>query len=344
MSNPPTNIQPETGDTHLHPPGWLPRLTPVLHLTRITTAFAAVSNVWFVVLWTRAVDYERVEATAALREGPLWLLLTGATAMAVGLFAFGTALNDAIDVRRDRQLNPARPLAAGRISMEIALAWTIGALMVALLGSAALGLPAVIMCLATAAAILAYNAALRFVPSIGLVLLGMIYGSHMMAANCFLVFVWPVLLAMTHALLAGAITHRLRRARPRLDIRVMVTAGIAYVFWAGVLVFVGHDRSGQLWPDFVPLTAIAWVMPLALAFVALAIFKTLRAADRRIAAEKVQRYAALWLSIYATVWMLATDHHAEALMLAVLTAVGFLGMTILREVFSLAEHPVGYRR
>ena len=30
------------------------RIAPVLRLTRVSGAFAAVGNVWFVVLWTRA--------------------------------------------------------------------------------------------------------------------------------------------------------------------------------------------------------------------------------------------------------------------------------------------------
>ena len=32
----------------------LQRVAPVLHLTRISTAFALVANTWFVILWTRA--------------------------------------------------------------------------------------------------------------------------------------------------------------------------------------------------------------------------------------------------------------------------------------------------
>ena len=37
----------------------LQSIAPFLHLTRVTTAFAAVSNVWLIVLWTRFHEDER---------------------------------------------------------------------------------------------------------------------------------------------------------------------------------------------------------------------------------------------------------------------------------------------
>ncbi|MEM9083345.1 MAG: hypothetical protein AAGB34_07095 [Planctomycetota bacterium] len=322
----------------------LGRLTPVLHLTRITTAFGAVANVWLIILWSRAEPFERVTAPSSLIESPLAVVLAGGTAMAVGLFAFGMALNDTIDLRRDRALHPTRPLPSGQMTIEAAMAWVVGALMVAVLGASTLGLPAVVMCLGTAMAILAYNAALRFVPSIGLVLLGMIYGAHAMAANVHLVFIWPVWLAMTHALFAGALTHYLAGTRPALTGRVLAAAILGYLFWQGVLIFVGHWRAEAFWPSEVPAGSGWWVFLLAGAFALLVWRKCRSAGSSRAAADKVQRYAALWLALYATGWMLGAGHHQYALLLAGLAAVGFLGMTVLRELFSLAEHPVGYRR
>lgn len=321
------------------------RLTPVLHLTRITTAFGAVANVWLIILWSRAESSEHDRIAPVLLEDPVWVLLVGGTAMAIGLFAFGTALNDTIDVRRDRALNPNRPIAAGQLSVEAALGWTLGALLVAVLGAAALGVPAVIMCLGTASAIMLYNVALRFFPSIGLVLLGMIYGAHMIAANVYLDFVWPVWLSMTHALFAACVIHHLSGARPALTGRTLLFAILGYVFWASILIVVGWRRmDASLWPDAVPWTASLWVIALASAFALLAWRKARGAGSSKAAAEKVQRYAALWLALYAAGWMFGADHVQQGVILAVLAAVGFLGMTILRELYGLLEQPIGYRR
>jgi len=82
------------------PPVWWTRAIPILRLARVSTAFAAVSNVWFVILWSRAHEFEQ-------RSGPVWemplvVLLLAGGAMAVGMYAFGAALNDLLDVSRDR--------------------------------------------------------------------------------------------------------------------------------------------------------------------------------------------------------------------------------------------------
>ncbi|MEM1166322.1 MAG: hypothetical protein AAGI30_08535 [Planctomycetota bacterium] len=229
--------------------------------------------------------------------------------------------------------------------VEVALAWTLGALLVAVLGSAALGVPAVIMCLGTAVAVMLYNAALRFLPAVGLVMLGLIYGAHMMAANVHLAFIWPVWLSMTHALFAGAVTHRLRGARPALNGGTLAAAVLAYAVWSAVLIFVGWRRMGGPWPEW-ELSPLAAILPsiLAVGFIVLAWRKSRTAGTSRAAADKVQRYAALWLALYAAGWMLGAGHRGEALLLGGLALAGFLGMTVLRELFSLIEHPVGYRR
>src|SRR5690348_11445828 len=75
----------------------LMRLAPILHLTRVTTAFAAVANVWFVILWSSRCPDE--PATRAIQEMPLWALLLGGAMNALGLFAYAASLNDILDFR-----------------------------------------------------------------------------------------------------------------------------------------------------------------------------------------------------------------------------------------------------
>lgn len=325
----------------------LVRISPLLHLSRVTTAFAAVGNVWFVILWTRAEERERVFAEAsfpALLERPLWFLLSSGALYAVGLFAFAMALNDTLDARRDRAMFPDRPIPSGRLSLDAAVAFVALTLLCAAAGAAMLGLPAVLMCLLTATAALFYNTIARFLPSVGLVVLGLVYGAHMMTANPFLVFVWPVLLIMAHALLLGAASHLLARKRPALSWPMLTAAGVGFCFWSAVLLSVGHYRADGLWPDGLPPHIVIAPMLLGAGFVFYAWHKVRLTHDAPRAAEKIKRYGSLWSTLYAAAWLLGAGHVDEALIIAALALAGLLGMTVLREVYGLIEQPVGYRR
>lgn len=320
------------------------RLSPVLHLTRITNAVAAVANVWFLILWTRAAPIEQDTAPLPILTQPLWLLLGAGLILAIALFAYAMALNDTLDIRRDRALYPERPIPSGRISLDTAVTLIAASIIISTLAALILGTAATAMCLLVAASILVYNTSLKYFPSIGLVLLGLIYAAHMLIPNIRLQFVWPVWLAMTHALLIGALTHHLLTKRPALTPPILALAGAGWLFWSAVLLAVGWRRTGHLWPEAIaPTTAIAPTL-LFIAFILLAWRKAHKATSRARAAEKIQRYGSLWLTLYAVAWMAAEQHLAESIILASLAALGFLGMTTLREVYSLLEFPVGYRR
>ncbi|MEO1128428.1 MAG: hypothetical protein AAFX05_01830 [Planctomycetota bacterium] len=324
--------------------GLIRRLSPVLHLTRMTTAFAAVGNTWFVILWSRAAAMEQDTAPEAVLTLGLPAALGAGALVAVGLYTFAVALNDTLDVRRDRTLHPERPLPSGRMRPESAVTLVAASLVVAALGASVLGIDAVTLCLLTAGAILLFNSAARYVPSVGLVLLGLIYAAHMLIANVQLVFVWPVWLAMTHALIVGAVTHVLGGRRPTLSGRVLVVAAAGWLFWSSVLLWVGMRRAGSFWPESVSLRSAGLIALLVLAFGFLAWWKARAARTPGRAAEKIHRYGSLWLTLYATGWMLGEQLTTEAMILGGLALVGFTGMTTLREVYSLLEFPVGYRR
>lgn len=327
----------------------LGRISPILYLTRVTTAFAAVANVWFVILWSaRAPEEFR---PVAYDEHPVTLLLLGGTASALGLYSYGTCLNDLLDVRRDRALRPERPLPSGKVSGETAAITVAVTLILAVLGATVFGTSSVLLTLALAMGILFFNAAARFVPGVGLVVLGLLYAGHMLVPNLGLRFLWPVWLVMTHALVVAAATHVLARKVPPLSTRAAVLALLGWMSWSALILGVGWARSAEggeglrrLWPDWVPPTAAVGPAVLGIVFLVLAARRMRQFGFGPRAADKIYRYGSLWLTLYAVAWMLGAGRLHEAGVLGVLAVVGFLTMTTLRELYGLAEQPVGYRR
>jgi len=325
--------------------GLFTKLSPLFHLTRVTMGFAAVANVWFVLLWSHAMPGELERADPRIfQDQSIVVLLAGGAALALGLFTYAMALNDTLDVRRDRSLHPERPLPAGLISYESAVGVVAVTLMIAVTGAAILGVPAVMLTLLTAGAILFYYTVARYMPSVGFVALSLIYGSHMVAPNMRIIFVWPIWLVMTHAIVLYAITHMLSRRRPRLTITMVLSASLGYVFWSYILLVVGYSRAGTVWPEWVPPSAGVIPGVLAIVFISFAIYKAKTTKHRERTAEKLQRYGAFWLTLYAIGWMAGAGLRDEALILSGLALAGLIGMTILREIYGLVEHPVGFRR
>ncbi len=320
----------------------LRKLLPFLHLTRITTAFAAVANVWFVVLWTTAAGPQFEPGTQQLSELDPALLLVASAAAAVGLFLYGMALNDVLDVQYDRTFAPSRPLPSGELRMVWAVSLVIVALMVAMIGAMLLGREAFFLCLITAGAILFYNAAGKFVPAVGVVSLGLIYAAHMLIPNYHLRFVWPVWTVMTHSLAVGAWTYTLADKRPLMSRRGTFAMILGWAVWSGVLFYAAH-RRGALWPDWVNPWSPVGPLVLAVIFVWYAARKIRTSPSRQRAAEKLVRYGALWLALYDTAWLLGQGYWRPALLLASVGLAGFLGMTVVREVLSLVERPLEYR-
>jgi hypothetical protein len=321
----------------------LVRMAPVLHLTRFTTAFGVVANTWFVILWSHA--YAEHEPGMSSLAVPLVAQLAAGALVALGLFGCGAALNDILDLKRDRMMHPERPLASGEISPESALALVMLGAMAAVLGATVFGMGAVRLTILLLAAILAFNAAGKFIPAIGLVVLGLIYAGHMVVPNVELRFLWPAWVVMTHALAVGVVTHRMGRKVPRLSRRALVAAVCGWVFWSAVIWSVQWERAGAgLWPDWVTPWVVVWPLLLGLAFAVAAWERVRRFGYGARAAEKINRYGSLWMALYACAWLLGSGKWGAGLLLAALAACGFLGMTLLREVYGLVEQPMGYRR
>lgn len=320
------------------------RFSPVLHLTRITHGVAATANVWFVVLWTRATQQESLHDTTRILFAKLWEVLAASAVMALGLFVFAMVMHDLFDVRRDRALKRGRPIATGQASAEGAAVVLALALLASVASAWWLGGWSVPMVAAVAAGVVLYELLLRHVPSIGLVTIGLLYAGHMLTPNAELVFLWPVVWAMSHALLVGMMTHSISNRRPALDAGAIAIAAGGWLVWVGVFAFAGTVRSGELWPGVVPAMVLPVQMLLLGGFGVVAWRKSLNTSNRVRRAEKIRRYGSLWQPLYGTVWCLAAGLYREAAVLGGLAAIGFLSLTFLRELYSLIEQPVGYRR
>ena len=159
---------------------FLMRILTAIQLTRLTIAFGAVSDIWFIILLTRAEPrYTHIQ----VHNLPIGLSLLAGAVLALGLFAHGAALNDLLDLQHDSAFSPDRPIPAGRIRIGQAVVITIGALLMAFLGASILGVWAVLLTLLMAAGLLFYNTAGKFIPAVGFTTIGLLYVVHMLIPN-----------------------------------------------------------------------------------------------------------------------------------------------------------------
>lgn len=335
----------------------LARIAPVLRLTRVSSAFAAIANAWFVILWTRASEPEAQVLLAAGRTlGPVWIDLLAGACAAAGLYAFGACVNDVMDTSRDKAMRRGRPIAEGLVSPSAAVMVGASSLIIATLGAVWFGQSAVVLTCLLAVAVLGFNTLGKFIPGFGLVLLALIYAGHMIVPNIELRFLWPVWLVMTHALIVSGVAHVVGRRPPPLTPRAVFAAVLGWAFWSAIIAGLAASRTGALpaadagfsirtlWPEWVGIAGPITVSVLAVIFVVVILrrMRTLGMGPRT--AEKINRYGSLWLPIYACGWLFGNGHLREGFIMAGLAVLGFVGMSALREVYAAVEHPIGYRR
>lgn len=310
-----------------------------MQLTRLSSALAVVGNGWFTVLWARARTPEvPVDRVAAGLDGALIWPLLAITLVGFGLYGFGATLNDILDQRRDRLLGADRPIARGRVGMEAAVWIVVLTCGMAVLGSTRFGSTAVVLVLGLQLAVLGYHAAARFVPGLGLVILGAIHAAHMVLANAGGAYAWPVIVIVVHAVGVSAAAHLIGRRTPRLSRRAGVAAAIGTLVLIAAILTVQREYRPPNWPVFVGPVMLAAI------FAAWAGRLVTKIGPGSRAAEKISRYGTLWMPLYGIAWLAGAGHWREAAILAGLAAVASLGVGTLRELYMLVAEPVGYRR
>ncbi len=305
-------------------------------------AFGAVSDIWFVIIFTMAFRSDYIQIPMVHQNLPLIMALFLGVVIAIGLFAYGAALNDLLDVRQDSTFAPDRPIPAGRIRASQATVVTIGALIVAVLGGAGLGTWAVCLTLLAATGLLFYNATGKYIPSVGIVTIGLVHVVHMLIPNHDLMFTLPVWLVMTHSMVIICIVHVWEDKRPRLNRRAMIAVVLGWLVWSVVILGASAISEQGMWPNNAPPTGILYPVLAIVSFALIAWMKT-SSINRIAAAEKLKRYGAMWQSLYGAAWLLAVGLTTPAIWLGLFAVVGFLGMTLIKELSGHTGRPITYR-
>ncbi len=320
------------------------KLAPMLKLTRVTTAFGAVANLWFIILWGRFNEEEI--GTTIIKDQPLGLLLGGSLIAGIGLYAFGMSLNDLLDVHRDRAMGKVgSPIVDGSASIELAVCMVAATLMLAVLGAMVFGSGALLVTLMLACAILIFNVLGKFVPGIGMLLLSVIYAGHMLIPDLWVQFLLPVWLVMTHAMIVAGLAQHLGRRSPPISKRAVIFASVGWLICSLFLLALAISRMGDngLWPYYVPITAGLYPIGFMILFALMIYRRYKKNGFGPVLGEKITRYGAIWPALYACGWLAGSGLWTAFGIMVTLTALGFAVMTVLRELYSLIEHPVGYR-
>jgi 4-hydroxybenzoate polyprenyltransferase len=236
------------------------RVLAILQLTRAALAFTAVADAWAVLLL-------RVppEGSLVIGSGVFWLTILKMLVVAVaslGLYGFGTTLNDLLDARRDRIFEPGRPIPSGSIKPRGAVVVGLALLMAALLAAALMTILHVweivlagrtlrvqhmvpysfFFALATAALIVFYNATAKYLGGMGLMALGLIRALHCLIGKPSTPVMFLSMILLTHVIVVTALGYYLQNKRPRLGWRDVIGVAAGMLITHGILLLYTVTR------------------------------------------------------------------------------------------------------
>ncbi|MBX3354588.1 MAG: hypothetical protein KF724_02695 [Phycisphaeraceae bacterium] len=317
----------------------LVRLLGTLQLVRFSLALGAIGDLWFAVLLARA---DPAASTLPVATMGLGEALAIATLVATGLFAFGTSLNDVLDVRHDSAFSPERPIPSGRVRSGQAVIVAIGALMTAVSCAVLFGRDALLTTVAVAALILFFNAAGRYFPGVGLLTVGLVHAGHMLIPDQTPALTLPAWLAMVHAIMVRATVYRLEEKRPPIGPAAVLAVTVGLAVATGLLLSRSRALEPGAWPGEISATSALWPIGAIVLFIIVARLKT-RGIPPGAAAEKLLRYGSLWQVVYGVSWMAMIGQWRAAGWLLMLAVGGFAVLLLLREALSLVLRPPTYR-
>jgi hypothetical protein len=266
--------------------------------------------------------------------------MLAAALAAIGLIAYGAALNDLLDRRRDAVIGGA---AAVEYSTGPTIIIVVGTLLLAIFAAMLLGGDAAYVALVLASLLLFHNAAAKFIPAIGLLVPGAVLAGIMLVPNWQMPMPAAVWLAMTIAVLASVAVHVLADKRPLLSRRAVPAVVLGWVVISVVTLGLRSGTGGVPWPDHPMLATVVWPICAVVALGAVLRWKIATASSRRQAAAKIIRYVALWQPLIAAAWCVGIGAWTASLMFAVLGVLGLLFVGGYRELAGLSGSATRWR-
>jgi hypothetical protein len=304
-------------------------------MVRLSLTMSAVSHAWLVLVLSRATALP--EDIGPWRTMPLWQSMLLGTVVAIGMSLFGTLVNDLLDARHDRMFRPHRSMATRRIGRQWAVGGAVGGLLAAIGASMPFGTASTSLCILCAAMVLVYNAAGRFVPGIGLVLLGLIRAIYMLIFNPQLALFWPVWLTTTHVIGVGAAAYVFEGKRPRLWGLQLWGVVAGWAFWSLAMIGWMSQRSHPTipaWPVVLAVVGFAASMPWQLG----------RVSGEREAGRLLTRAGLMWLMVYDIAWLAGAQLWWAIWMPILLLMISWIGHRIEQRSSGPDELTTMYRR
>lgn len=325
------------------------RLLTLLQFTRMALVFTAISNsLCTLLLATR----RHVGAEGSLVDALTWQRVLLVALISIGLYAYGMALNDIIDRRRDRQLAAHRPLPSGRIALATAHIICALLFLMALVAGFLYarhtpnGWITLVLLLWTVFLIAFYDFAGKYLVAVGLLTLGLIRFFHAIIPAPDLPLLWHPLLLFTHVSILSAVAYWWEEKRPELTAAhwFAVVGGVAMIDILAVSIVLarGVDAgSGVAWN-----TGLLLPIGLAALFIVIAWRIRKRSLTSRQAGQTLMLTGLLWLIVYDSAFAMVYVGWRYALALLVLLPMSYLMVQFMRwwsKLLSLSQPP-DYKR
>jgi 4-hydroxybenzoate polyprenyltransferase len=237
----------------------------LFQIMRVALALTAVADVWTIMLLN-------LPGQAPIKDPVAQFVL--AALASFFLYAFGMALNDLLDSRRDRLFAPWRPIPSGRLSVPAVIVLSLVLMLLALFSATLLSwfepinFPvALTLAMVVSMLIVFYNATGKFLGYVGFVTLGLIRGVNCLIGRPDAGFLVLSLFLFTHIAVATAISYRLESKRPRLRLsgiwKLLIGVGFIDALVVCIMLLRGSitrsvliDATG---PALVAIVYFAWV-------------------------------------------------------------------------------------